>query len=129
MGGIHDRVQGLEAGGDDYLVKPFAFAELLARVRVLSRRPGHTQEPATRLSVGSIELDLLNEPSCAPARTLNCCRRISPAGVFSCAIRSGAHAAHAAGKCVGIISIRNQCPSKSTSAGCAVKSIHGFEST
>ena len=59
MGGIDDRVQGLEAGGDDYLVKPFAFAELLARVRVLSRRPGHSQEPATRLSVGSIELDLL----------------------------------------------------------------------
>ena len=59
MGGIDDRVQGLEAGGDDYLVKPFAFAELLARVRVLSRRPGHPQEPATRLNVGSIELDLL----------------------------------------------------------------------
>jgi two-component system OmpR family response regulator len=59
MGGIDDRVQGLEAGGDDYLVKPFAFAELLARVRVLSRRPGNTQEPSTRLSSGSIELDLL----------------------------------------------------------------------
>jgi len=58
MSGIDDRVQGLEAGGDDYLVKPFAFAELLARVRVLSRRPG-TPEPATRLSLGSIELDLL----------------------------------------------------------------------
>src|SRR6267378_5357864 len=39
MGGIDDRVEGLEAGGDDYLVKPFAFPELLARVRVLSRRP------------------------------------------------------------------------------------------
>jgi two-component system OmpR family response regulator len=59
MGGIDDRVQGLEAGGDDYLVKPFAFPELLARVRVLSRRPGSTQEPAVRLNSGSIELDLL----------------------------------------------------------------------
>jgi len=58
MSGIDDRVEGLEAGGDDYLVKPFAFAELLARVRVLSRRPG-VQEPAIRLSLGSIELDLL----------------------------------------------------------------------
>src|SRR6267154_839208 len=59
MGGIDDRVQGLEAGGDDYLVKPFAFPELLARVRVLSRRPGGMQEPAVRLNSGSIELDLL----------------------------------------------------------------------
>jgi two-component system OmpR family response regulator len=59
MSGIDDRVQGLEAGGDDYLVKPFAFAELLARVRVLSRRPGGTPEPAIRLSLGSLELDLL----------------------------------------------------------------------
>jgi two-component system OmpR family response regulator len=58
MSGIDDRVQGLEAGGDDYLVKPFAFAELLARVRVLSRRPGGG-EPAIRLSAGPIELDLL----------------------------------------------------------------------
>ena len=59
MSGIDDRVQGLEAGGDDYLVKPFAFAELLARVRVLSRRPGSAPDPAIRLSLGSIELDLL----------------------------------------------------------------------
>ena len=59
MSGIDDRVQGLEAGGDDYLVKPFAFAELLARVRVLSRRPGHANEAAIRLAAGSIDLDLL----------------------------------------------------------------------
>ena len=59
MSGIDDRVQGLEAGGDDYLVKPFAFAELLARVRVLSRRPGHAHEAAIRLAAGSIDLDLL----------------------------------------------------------------------
>ena len=39
MGGVDDRVTGLEAGGDDYLVKPFAFAELLARVDALARRP------------------------------------------------------------------------------------------
>jgi two-component system, OmpR family, response regulator len=59
MGGIDDRVQGLEAGGDDYLVKPFAFAELLARVRVLSRRPLNSPEAAVRLVVGPVELDLL----------------------------------------------------------------------
>jgi len=39
LGGIDDRVEGLEAGGDDYLVKPFAFAELMARVNALARRP------------------------------------------------------------------------------------------
>jgi two-component system, OmpR family, response regulator len=59
MSGIDDRVQGLEAGGDDYLVKPFAFAELLARVRVLSRRPANAIDAPVRLAVGSIELDLL----------------------------------------------------------------------
>jgi two-component system OmpR family response regulator len=56
MGGIDDRVQGLEAGGDDYLVKPFAFVELLARIRVIERRSAGT---TTRLAVGSLELDLI----------------------------------------------------------------------
>jgi two-component system, OmpR family, response regulator len=56
MGGIDDRVQGLEAGGDDYLVKPFAFAELLARIRVMTRR---TEQVSPKLSAGSIEMDLV----------------------------------------------------------------------
>jgi two-component system OmpR family response regulator len=56
MDGIDDRVQGLEAGGDDYLVKPFALEELLARVRVLARR---SQSNQTELRAGSIQLDLL----------------------------------------------------------------------
>jgi two-component system OmpR family response regulator len=55
MDGIDDRVQGLEAGGDDYLVKPFAFAELLARVRAAARRA----QSSTRVSVGALELDLV----------------------------------------------------------------------
>jgi len=58
MSGIDDRVHGLEAGGDDYLVKPFAFVELLARVRVLARRPA-AQETITRLRAGDLEMDLL----------------------------------------------------------------------
>ena len=58
MSGIDDRVHGLEAGADDYLVKPFAFVELLARVRVLARRPA-AQEVVTRLRAGELEMDLL----------------------------------------------------------------------
>jgi len=58
LGGIDDRVEGLEAGGDDYLVKPFAFAELLARVNALARRPP-TQDVRTELAVADLRLDLL----------------------------------------------------------------------
>jgi two-component system OmpR family response regulator len=56
--GVDDRVKGLQAGGDDYLTKPFAFSELLARVQALIRRASHTAEP-TRLSAGDLTLDLL----------------------------------------------------------------------
>ena len=55
---VDDRVKGLQAGGDDYLTKPFAFSELLARVQALIRRATQTSEP-TRLSVGTLTLDLL----------------------------------------------------------------------
>jgi len=58
LGGVGDRVKGLEAGGDDYLVKPFAFAELLARVNALARRPPLV-EVRTVLSVADLEMDLL----------------------------------------------------------------------
>ncbi|MGE5125916.1 MAG: response regulator [Betaproteobacteria bacterium] len=56
---VDDRVRGLQAGGDDYLVKPFAFAELLARVQALVRRASGTAEPL-RLAVADLELDLLS---------------------------------------------------------------------
>jgi len=59
MSGISDRVEGLEAGADDYLIKPFAFPELLARVRVLVRRDTPAQRSLTHVVAGAIELDLL----------------------------------------------------------------------
>jgi len=56
---VDDRVRGLQAGGDDYLVKPFAFPELLARVQALLRRATSQAEP-TRLALQDLELDLLS---------------------------------------------------------------------
>ena len=58
MGGLDDRVSGLNAGGDDYLTKPFAFAELLARVGALGRRSLRVA-PDTVLRVADLEMDLL----------------------------------------------------------------------
>ena len=58
VGGVDDRVEGLEAGGDDYIVKPFAFSELLARLNALGRRPP-SQAEKTSLNVGGLELDLI----------------------------------------------------------------------
>jgi len=55
---VDDRVKGLQAGGDDYLTKPFAFSELLARVHALIRRATHTAEP-TKLSADDLTMDLL----------------------------------------------------------------------
>lgn len=58
MGGVADRIEGLNAGADDYLVKPFAFGELSARVAALARRPKTTQDE-TVLRAGDLEMDLV----------------------------------------------------------------------
>ncbi len=58
IGGVDDRVEGLEAGADDYLVKPFAFSELSARLAAIARRPT-LATAATQLAVGDLEIDLV----------------------------------------------------------------------
>jgi len=67
---VDDRVRGLQTGGDDYLTKPFAFAELLARVQALVRRASRTPEPTT-LTVGDLSLDLLSRKVTRGGTTLD----------------------------------------------------------
>ncbi len=65
---VEDRVRGLDEGADDYLVKPFAFAELLARIRALLRRGG---PPQTLLRVGDLEVDLARRGASRAGRPLD----------------------------------------------------------
>lgn len=58
-GSVEDRVKGLQSGGDDYLPKPFSFAELLARIQAMIRRTSQSASEPTRLSVGDLTMDLL----------------------------------------------------------------------
>lgn len=60
LGEVDARVEGLRAGGDDYLIKPFAFSELLARLEALVRRTATANEPMTSLKVGDLEMNLLS---------------------------------------------------------------------
>ena len=57
---VEDRVRGLESGGDDYLVKPFSFSELLARIQALLRRISSTQAEPVKLTVADLTIDLLS---------------------------------------------------------------------
>ena len=67
---VDDRVRGLQAGGDDYLVKPFAFSELLARLQALIRRSTHVTEP-TKLSAGDLRMDLVTREVTRGNRTID----------------------------------------------------------
>ncbi|WP_025036866.1 response regulator transcription factor [Bradyrhizobium sp. DOA9] len=69
LGAVDDRVRGLRTGGDDYLTKPFALVELVARIEALLRRP--TERRATRLQVGSLELDLIERTARRGERRLD----------------------------------------------------------
>jgi DNA-binding response OmpR family regulator len=68
---VEQRVLGLEQGGDDYLTKPFALAELLARLRVLLRRTSPAKTEAARLQVADLELDLIRRQARRGARELH----------------------------------------------------------
>lgn len=68
LGSLDDRVRGLRAGGDDYLAKPFALVELVARVQALLRRPNESRD--TRLIVGPLDLDLLAGTAARASRAL-----------------------------------------------------------
>ncbi|MGC9197470.1 MAG: response regulator transcription factor [Acidobacteriaceae bacterium] len=68
---VDDRVMGLELGGDDYLTKPFAMAELLARLRNLVKRNATSSEKQTMLRVGDLELDLLSRRASRGGERLN----------------------------------------------------------
>lgn len=84
LGGVDDRIEGLNAGGDDYLVKPFAFGELSARVNALARRPRATQEE-TVLRAGDLEMDLVRRKVVrARARRLTFCHVNLPCWNICC---------------------------------------------
>ena len=70
LGEVNDKVEGLKAGSDDYLVKPFAMDELLARIEVLMRRRD-SSGPQTRLQVGDLEMDLLAHKVVRAGQNLN----------------------------------------------------------
>ncbi|MBB3590704.1 two-component system OmpR family response regulator [Rhizobium sp. BK529] len=69
ISGVDDRVEGLEAGGDDYLTKPFAFSELLARVNALARRPP-VRDEKTVLRVADLELDMIRRQVTRQGQTI-----------------------------------------------------------
>jgi two-component system OmpR family response regulator len=97
LGEVDDRVKGLRAGGDDYLAKPYAFSELVARVDALGRRRG-AAEVETVLTVGDLELDRLAHRVQRGGTTIP----VQPREFRLLECRSGRDPHHAARKCLGL---------------------------
>ena len=87
LSGVDDRVEGLEAGGDDYLVKPFAFEELMARLAALARRPTLGAEPTVLASPTSRWTSFAARCGAAASRS-TCSRASSGCSNSSCAARA-----------------------------------------
>jgi two-component system OmpR family response regulator len=88
LGSVDDRVKGLRAGGDDYLIKPFAFSELLARIEALLRR-GQTPAATTRLRVADLEMDLLTRTVSRGGRAIELLPREFQ--LLECLLRNAGH--------------------------------------
>lgn len=71
LGEVDDRVEGLRAGGDDYLTKPYAFSELLARVEALTRRTHQPEQFSNKLKLADLEMDLLKHKVSRAGKTIN----------------------------------------------------------
>ncbi len=125
LGEVDDRVKGLKAGGDDYLVKPFAFSELLARLEALARRAKTGGERRRRCSKSPTSRWTYCAAKCGAAANRSTCSRASSNCSSSCCATPGASrdAHDAAREACGIItSIRRPTSSTCTSAGCARRS-------
>lgn len=70
-GQVDDRVNGLDAGADDYLVKPFSTDELLARIRALLRRMQRQHQDVTHLRLGNVEIDFVRQETCREGKSLH----------------------------------------------------------
>ena len=122
LGAVHDRVRGLQIGGDDYVTKPFALMEIAARVDALLRRPLETR--ATTLRVGPLELDLITRTARRGGRAIESSPRAnSSCWTISCAARIALSPAPCCSRMSGITGF---CPKPTSwtfiSAICAARS-------